>query len=71
MRRLVQIATLIGLVTWSLERRAKPCRRPVATSSSLPWMNTTLTPEQRADLLIPHMTLEQKVQQLSNDTRPC
>ena len=37
---------------------------------SLPWMNTSLTPEQRADLLIAQMTLEQKVQQLSNDMRP-
>ena len=37
---------------------------------SLPWMNTSLSPEQRADLLIPQMTLEQKVQQLSNDVRP-
>ena len=37
---------------------------------ALPWMNTSLTPEQRADLLIPQMTLEQKVQQLSNDVRP-
>jgi beta-glucosidase len=33
-------------------------------------MNTALTPEQRADLLIPQMTLEQKVQQITNDTRP-
>jgi beta-glucosidase len=40
------------------------------TPSTLPWMNTALTPEQRADLLIAQMTLEQKVQQLSNDTRP-
>ncbi len=38
--------------------------------SALPWMNTSLTPEQRADMLIPHMTLEQKVEQISNDTRP-
>src|SRR5690349_6941432 len=38
--------------------------------SNLPWMNTALTPEQRADLLIAQMTLEQKVEQLSNDTRP-
>ena len=33
-------------------------------------MNTSLSPEQRADLLIAQMTLEQKVQQISNDTRP-
>ena len=38
--------------------------------STLPWMNTALTPEQRADLLIAQMTLEQKVQQISNDVRP-
>jgi beta-glucosidase len=40
------------------------------TASGLPWMNTSLTPEQRADMLISRMTLEQKVQQISNDTRP-
>ena len=39
-------------------------------ASNLPWLNTGLSPEQRADLLIPQMTLEQKVQQLSNDVRP-
>ena len=40
------------------------------SASALPWMNTNLSPEQRADLLIPQMTLEQKVEQISNDTRP-
>ena len=38
--------------------------------AELPWMNTNLDPAQRADLLIARMTLEQKVEQLSNDTRP-
>src|SRR4051812_42317163 len=38
--------------------------------SASPWMNTQLTPEERADLLIGQMTLEQKVEQISNDTRP-
>ena len=33
-------------------------------------MNPNLTPEQRADLVIAQMTLEQTVQQLSNDVRP-
>lgn len=33
-------------------------------------MNPSLSPEQRADLLISRMTLEQKVEQISNDTRP-
>jgi beta-glucosidase len=40
------------------------------TPPTLPWMNAALSPEQRADLLIAQMTLEQKVQQISNDTRP-
>jgi len=33
-------------------------------------MNTDLTPEQRSDLLIPHLNLQQKIEQISNDTRP-
>lgn len=41
-----------------------------AAQTNLPWMNTKLSPEERADLLIRQMTLEQKVQQISNDTRP-
>ena len=40
------------------------------SADPLPWMNTELTAEQRADLLVARMTLEQKVQQISNDTRP-
>src|SRR6185369_6981850 len=40
------------------------------SAAPLPWMNTELTAEQRTDLLIAKMTLEQKVEQLSNDTRP-
>src|SRR6185503_5635184 len=40
------------------------------SAAPLPWMNRELTAEQRADLLIAEMTLEQKVQQISNDTRP-
>ena len=63
MFRALQTSTLVGIVSFSLSSGAQ-------TPSSLPWMNTTLTPEQRADMLIPHMTLEQKVEQLSNDTRP-
>jgi len=37
-------------------------------AQSPPWMNTSLTPAQRADLLIAAMTLEQKVQQLHGAT---
>ena len=44
------------------------CVPPAA--GGLPWMNTCLTAAQRADALVAAMTLEQKVQQLSNDVRP-
>ena len=36
----------------------------------LAWMNTCLTPVERSEALVAAMTLEQKVQQLSNDVRP-
>jgi beta-glucosidase len=50
---------------------ALACAQAAAQSgSALPWMSTSLTPEDRADMLIAHMTLEQKVEQISNDTRP-
>jgi beta-glucosidase len=39
-------------------------------TGGLAWMNTCLTPAQRSDALVAAMTLEQKVQQLSNDVRP-
>ena len=42
---------------------------PPATGGR-PWMNTCLPATQRADALVAAMTLEQKVQQLSNDVRP-
>ena len=36
-----------------------------ANAQMLPWMNTALAPEQRAALLVPAMTLDQKLQQLT------
>lgn len=38
--------------------------------SALPWMNTTLTPEKRAELLVGAMTLDQKVQQIALRSGP-
>jgi beta-glucosidase len=63
MSRSVQYIAIAWVLGLSLGGRAQ-------TASNLPWMNPSLTPEQRADLLISHMTLEQKVEQISNDTRP-
>ena len=37
-----------------------------AAPASLPWMDTALSPEVRADLLIAAMNLDQKIQQLGN-----
>lgn len=39
-----------------------------ASAAPLPWMDTSLTPVQRADLLVSAMTLEQKIAQLHGDT---
>ena len=41
-----------------------------AADDPLPWMNTTLSPEQRADLLVDAMTLDQKVAQLHGQSGP-
>src|SRR4051812_15151781 len=38
-----------------------------AAQGDLPWMNTSLTPEQRADLLIDAMTLNKKLKQLNTE----
>src|SRR5689334_2006871 len=65
MSRILQTMAMASLVCFALSSAGG-----AQTSSGLPWMNTSLSPEQRADLLIAQMTLEQKVEQLSNDTRP-
>jgi beta-glucosidase len=45
-----------------------PCVPP--DDGGLAWMNTCLTADERSEALVAAMTLEQKVQQLSNDVRP-
>lgn len=69
MWRVLQTAAVIGLAAFipSSAQRVVAQSPPV---SDLPWMDTSLNPEERADLLIAQMTLEQKVRQISNDTRP-
>jgi beta-glucosidase len=69
MWRILRIVTVVGLVVVS----QISVRNVVAQSPSapgLPWMDPSLSAEQRADLLVAQMTLEQKVQQISNDVRP-
>ena len=36
----------------------------------LPWMNTSLTPEARTELLLDAMTLDEKIQQIANLPHP-
>src|SRR6476659_1044381 len=64
--RRLGLITLVSLSLGSVQGMLVQSQAP----SSMPWMNTALSPEQRADLLIAQMTLEQKVEQISNDTRP-
>ena len=40
---------------------------PAGAQPALPWMNTSLSPEERAELLLDAMTLDQKLQQLYNE----
>lgn len=67
MFRVLHTVTIVVLMSFgpiSAQEGSLPTETP-----DLPWMDASLTPEQRADLLIAQMTLEQKVQQISNDTR--
>lgn len=61
-RRVVTYAAAAGLVA------ATVAFIPSVTQAQdeLPWMDTSLTPEKRADLLIGAMTLDQKLQQIYN-----
>jgi beta-glucosidase len=69
MSRALQRVAVVALVSFGLSFTQEVVPRAQG-APTLPWMNTSLTPEQRADLLIAQMTLEQKVQQISNDVRP-
>ncbi len=54
----------VWLVAWiGMGAGTAPCAN---AQSDLPWMNASLSPAQRADLLIGAMTLDQKLQQIYN-----
>jgi beta-glucosidase len=50
------LAALFGLCSSGLAQR-----RQAATAPTGPWMNTSLSPDERADLVIKEMTLEEKI----------
>ena len=43
---------------------------PANEAQPLPWMNTSLSPEERAALLVPAMTLDEKIEQIAMNTGP-
>jgi beta-glucosidase len=51
------IALLLAIVP-AASQTPSPSKAPTA----LPWMNTSLTPDQRADLVLQQMTLDEKIQ---------
>jgi beta-glucosidase len=56
---------MLGLAGPVAVQAAKP--RAVAAQAERPWMNTGLSPDRRADLLVAAMTLEEKGELMSND----
>ncbi|MDR7079520.1 beta-glucosidase [Neobacillus niacini] len=60
---LVTIFTVTAIATGALA--VSPSQSTSTVSSPLPWMDTSLSPEARSELLIDAMTLEQKIQQLA------
>ena len=58
MSRVLRTVSFVALVSFGLSY-ARGVLSSAQTGSNLPWMNTSLSPEQRADLLIAQMTLAQ------------
>src|SRR4051812_30812414 len=59
----VTIFTVTAIATGALA--VSPSQTTSTVSSPLPWMDTSLSPEARSELLIDAMTLDQKIQQLA------
>ena len=51
---LLALATLFGQSSFAQRRQAAP-------APTGPWMNTSLSPDERADLVIKEMTLDEKI----------
>lgn len=66
-------ALILGLTTAPAVANPRAERSGVAAAadpSGLPWMDSSLSPDARADLLIAAMTLDQKIQQIGNLPEP-
>jgi beta-glucosidase len=55
---LVSSGLLLAMMTWSAAARA---RKAAQETSARPWMNRSLSPERRAELLVREMTLDEKI----------
>jgi len=64
-RRTRGVRVVVGAVATALVFTAVPTTAAVAVDG--PWMNTALTPDQRAVLLLQAMTLEEKVELMTGD----
>ena len=58
-RNLVSVLCLTVAAATAVAQRPKPSTGP--DLKSMPWMNTSLDPDQRADLLVKQLTLDEKI----------
>jgi beta-glucosidase len=58
------VCFVVAAVTFSASASMSPAASAEAKSASRPWMNTSLSAEQRANLLIREMTVEEKITML-------
>jgi beta-glucosidase len=69
--RMLRGSLCVTLAAVTLAAGALAGTRPRATAADgLPWMNTSLSPQQRAHLLVSAMTLDQKIEQLHGQPGP-
>ena len=66
-RGLLGRARVSGVALVALAALSLPVSVAVAQSGEPPWMNTSLSPDERVALLLPQMTLEEKVTLMTGD----
>ena len=59
----------LGVLGWSLAVCALVAP-PLAIAQARPWMDTSLSSDERADLLLPEMTLQEKAELMAGDPYP-
>ncbi len=59
-RNLLSVVCLVAAATTGPAQRSRPHTGP--NLKSMPWMNTSLSPDQRADMIVKQLTLDEKIQ---------